>query len=48
MNVLTKQLAHLSQKPEYGSEKYKNWVEQDDFVRFLQTLASLNDAILYA
>jgi hypothetical protein len=48
MDVLSEQLARLSHKPEHGSEKYKNWIEQDDFVRFLQPLPSLNEVILYA
>jgi hypothetical protein len=48
MNVLIKQLARLSHKPEYGSEEYRNWVEQDDFVHFLQAIPSATDVILYA
>jgi hypothetical protein len=48
MDVFIKELTRLSQKPEYGSEKYKEWIAQDDFVRFLQTLPSLNEIILYA
>jgi hypothetical protein len=48
MDVFTEELARLSHKPEYGSENYKNWIAQDDFVRFLQTLTSLNEVILYA
>jgi len=48
MDILTKQLARLSHKPEYGSEDYKNWLAQDDFVRFLQAIASSNETILYA
>jgi len=48
MNALAEHLARLSQKPEFGGQEYKNWIEQDDFVRFLQTLPSLNEVILYA
>jgi hypothetical protein len=48
MDIFIKQLAHLSHKPEYGSEGYKNWVEQDDFVRFLQAIPRASDVILYA
>ena len=47
MNVLTEQLAHLSRKREYGSEEYKKWIAQTDFVRFLQTVVSLKEVILY-
>jgi hypothetical protein len=45
---LIKRLANFSQKPEYGTDDYKTWVEQDDFVDFLQTLPLLKDIILYA
>ena len=31
-----KQITRLSHKPEYGSDEYKTWVKQDDFIRFLQ------------
>lgn len=48
MDSLIEQLERLSHKPEYGSEEYKNWIEQDDFVRFLQTIPGMTDAILYA
>jgi hypothetical protein len=48
MDILIKQLARLSHKPDNGSEKYKNWVEQDDFVHFLQAIPSATDIILYA
>lgn len=48
MDILIEQLDRLSHKPEYGSEEYKNWVEQDDFVRFLQAIPSATDVILYA
>ncbi|MBU2053853.1 MAG: hypothetical protein ABIJ35_04950 [Acidobacteriota bacterium] len=48
MNDLTKLLYHLSQKPVYGSEEYRDWIKQDDFVRFLQMLPNLNEIILYA
>lgn len=48
MDILIKQLARLSHKPVYGSEEYKAWIEQDDFVRFLKTIPAATDAILYA
>jgi len=48
MNDLTKLLYHLSQKPVYGGEEYGNWIKQDDFVYFLQTLVGLKEIILYA
>ena len=47
-SALIMQLARLSHKPEYGTEEYKSWVEQDDFVRFLQAISSTTDVILYA
>lgn len=48
MDILIGQLDRLSHKPEYGSKEYKNWVEQDDFVRFLQAIPGATDIILYA
>jgi hypothetical protein len=48
MDNLIKELAHLSHKPEYGSEEYKNWIDQDDFVHFLQAIPSATDVLLYA
>jgi hypothetical protein len=48
MDILIEQLGRLSHKPEYGSEEYKNWVKQDDFLRFLQVIPGANDIILYA
>jgi hypothetical protein len=48
METLIKQLNQLSHKPEYGSEEYKNWIEQNDFLCFLQTIPTATDIILYA
>ena len=48
MNFLLEQLARLSHKPEYGSEEYKRWVQQKDFVQFLQATSEATDVILYA
>jgi hypothetical protein len=48
MKILIKQLDHFSRKPELGSREYENWLEQDDFVRFLQGLPSSTNALLYA
>jgi hypothetical protein len=48
MSILTTQVATLSKKPEFGSEEYKKWVEQDDFVQFLQTMPNLDEMVLYA
>jgi hypothetical protein len=48
MDILLEQFDRLSHKPEYGSKEYKNWVEQDDFVRFLQAIPTVTDVILYA
>ena len=48
MDDLTKLLDHLLQKPVYGSDEYRDWIRQDDFVRILQMLPNLNDIILYA
>lgn len=47
MDVLTEQLARLSHKPEYGSEEYRAWIGQADFIRFLQKLGSLKETVLY-
>ena len=48
MNILIEQLIRLSHKPELGSEEYKKWVKQDDFLRFLQIIPGATDIILYA
>lgn len=47
MDIITKQLGQLSVKPEYGSPEYKSWVEQDDFIRFLQAMPRRSEVILY-
>ena len=38
-----KVLGHLSHKPECGNEEYENWVERDDFIRFLQAIPRAAD-----
>jgi hypothetical protein len=43
MDDLTKLLDHLSQKPVYGSDEYRDWIKHGDFVRFLQTLVGLKE-----
>jgi hypothetical protein len=48
MGILTTHVATLSKKPEFGSEEYKKWGEQDDFVQFLQTVPNLDEMVLYA
>jgi hypothetical protein len=48
MDILTTRIATLSQKPEFSSDEYKKWVEQDDFIQFLQALPSLDEMLLYA
>lgn len=40
--------ATVSNKPEFGTEEYKKWIEQDDFVVFLRELPRLDEIILYA
>lgn len=47
MDDLRELLDHLLQKPVYGSDEYRDWIGQDDFVRILQMLPNLNDIILY-
>lgn len=42
------QFERLSYKPEYGTDEYKNWIEQEDFIGFLQTIPKAADLILYA
>jgi hypothetical protein len=46
MGILTTHVATLSKKPEFGSEEYKKWGEQDDFVQFLQTVPNLDEMVL--
>jgi hypothetical protein len=41
------QFGQLSVKPEHGTSKYKKWIEQDDFVCFLQTIPRNTEVILY-
>lgn len=48
MGILTTRVATLSKKPEFGSNEYTKWVEQDDFVQFLQAVPSLDEMVLYA
>jgi hypothetical protein len=48
MDILTTRVATLSKKPEFGSDEYKKWVKQDDFVQFLQAVNRLDEMILYA
>lgn len=48
MDILKTSIATLSQKPELGSDEYKKWVEQDDFVQFLRAVPSLDEMLLYA
>lgn len=48
MNILTTHITTLSQKPEFSSEKYVKWVDQNDFTQFLQGLPRLNEIPLYA
>ena len=47
MNILTTRIATLSQEPELGSDAYKKWLEQDDFVQFLQSVPTLDEVVLY-
>jgi hypothetical protein len=48
MGILTTRAATLAKKPEFGSDEYKRWVEQADFVQFLRGLPSLDEMVLYA
>lgn len=48
MESLTEELARISKNPGKGSERFKAWISQDDFVRFLQKLTHSNEVILYA
>jgi hypothetical protein len=48
MDILTTRIVTLSQKPEFSSDEYKKWVEQDDFIQFLRALPSLDAIVLYA
>jgi hypothetical protein len=48
MDNLTTRVATLSKKPKFGSDEYKKWVEQDDFVQFLRGVPGLDEMILYA
>lgn len=48
MDILTTRVAALSKKPKFGSDEYKKWVEQDDFVEFLRAVPSLDEILLYA
>lgn len=47
MDILTTHIATLSRKPEFSSDEYKKWVEQADFIQFLQTLPNLDEVPLY-
>jgi hypothetical protein len=48
MDILTTRIATLSQKPEFSSDEYKKWVEQDDLIQFLCALPNLGEIVLYA
>jgi hypothetical protein len=48
MDDLITSLGLLSEKPERGSDEYKNWITQGDFVEFLRLLAISDQVILYA
>ena len=43
-----KQIARLSNMPEYGSEEYKNWIQQYDFIHFLQSQSDSDQIVIYA
>jgi hypothetical protein len=44
---IAKEFKQLSVKPEYGTSEFKKWIEQDDFVCFLQTIPRNTEIILY-
>lgn len=48
MDTLPRLIASLAHRPEYGSDEYKKWVEQDDFVQVLQVVSGLDEILLYA
>ena len=48
MDNITTRIATLSQKPEFGSDEYKKWVEQDDLIQFLREVPRWNEMVLYA
>jgi len=48
MEDLVKILIKASRQPKDGSEEYKTWIAQDDFVQVLKTIPESDDVILYA
>jgi hypothetical protein len=48
MDILTSHITNLSQKPAFGSDEYKKWVEQDEFVQFLRAVPRMDEMLLYA
>jgi hypothetical protein len=48
MGILTTRVATLAKKPEFGSDEYKQWVGQGDFVEFLRGVPSMDEMVLYA
>jgi hypothetical protein len=48
MDTFVTRLATLSKKPEFGSDEYTKWLEQNDFVQFLQAMPCLDEILLYA
>jgi hypothetical protein len=47
MDTLTTFFSNLTKKPKFASAEYKKWIEQDDFVHFLQVIPKLDKWILY-
>jgi hypothetical protein len=45
---MIEQLQALSKKPAYGSDAYKQWLTQEDMIRFLQELPRRDEIVLYA
>lgn len=48
MDILRTRIGTLSQKPEFCSDEFKQWIEQDDFIEFLRELPKLDEMLLYA
>lgn len=41
-------LASFSARPAFGSEQYRRWIEQSDFISFLESIDQLDELALYA
>lgn len=48
MTTLIEKLASFSARPTFGSEEYKCWIDQADFIAFLSLVDTLDEIVLYA